>query len=40
MKWTGHLIISSDNTPAKTALKHLNKEKKDFEVDKGKPGEQ
>ena len=35
MKWTGHLIRSSDNTPAKTALKHLNKEKKDFEVDKG-----
>ena len=40
MKWTGHLIRSSDNTPAKTALKHLNKEKKDLEVDKGKPGKQ
>ena len=28
MKWTGHLIRLSDNTPPKTALKHLNKEKK------------
>lgn len=27
MKWTGHLIRLSDNTPPKTALKHLNKEK-------------